>query len=226
MDGGSAEAWLIPYTQQLRSRLPSPQFLITHAPVSTWFSDQPGRFPGGGYLFVDKQVGNLIDWYNTQFYKSVPVLPPLSLILTQCNSQGAGEYSDCGTLLYHSNKYPHASLFEIAANGVPLNKVVVGKPGSFAGAFNGFMDTSTLNNCMTQAEGYGYEGGLAVYEYTYAPYNFVAAVRPSLPLSLSLSRTRTDECTLQSWPTGIKSAAAYRRWLEGPTPARSTRQRR
>lgn len=195
MDGGSAEAWLILYTEQLRSRLPSPRFLITHAPVSTWFSDQVGRFPGGGYLHVDKQVGNLIDWYNTQFYKSVLLLslPPL-IILIRCYSQGAGEYSDCGTLLYHSNKYPHASLFEIAANGVPLNKIVVGKPGSFAGAFNGYMDTSTLNNCMTQAEGYGYEGGLAVYEYTYAPYQFVAEVGSSLSLSLlSSSLFCTDD---------------------------------
>jgi hypothetical protein len=31
MNGGTAEAWLITFTQALRSALPSGQYLITHA---------------------------------------------------------------------------------------------------------------------------------------------------------------------------------------------------
>ena len=31
MDGGTAEAWLISFTTQLRSQLPAGQYIITHA---------------------------------------------------------------------------------------------------------------------------------------------------------------------------------------------------
>ena len=41
-------------------------YIVTHAPVAPWFS--PGKYPNGAYLTVDQTVGNLIDWYNVQFY--------------------------------------------------------------------------------------------------------------------------------------------------------------
>ncbi|KAI0924722.1 hypothetical protein AcW2_005518 [Taiwanofungus camphoratus] len=63
-DAGTAEAWLVTFTQQLRSQLPEGQYIITHAPVAPWFS--PNMWTGGGYLYVDQQVGDIIDWYNIQ----------------------------------------------------------------------------------------------------------------------------------------------------------------
>lgn len=35
---GSAENWLITFTQTLRAALPAGQYIITHAPVAPWFS--------------------------------------------------------------------------------------------------------------------------------------------------------------------------------------------
>ncbi|KAG9312464.1 hypothetical protein JVU11DRAFT_6848 [Chiua virens] len=60
--GGSAESWLITFTQQLRQNLPQGQYILTHARGS--FS--PSMWSGGGYLAIDKSVGALIDWYNIQ----------------------------------------------------------------------------------------------------------------------------------------------------------------
>ena len=42
------------------------EYIVTHAPVAPWFS--PGKFPSGAYLTIDQTVGDLIDWYNIQFY--------------------------------------------------------------------------------------------------------------------------------------------------------------
>lgn len=36
MDGGTAEAWLISFTTQLRSQLPAGQYIITHARGSSY----------------------------------------------------------------------------------------------------------------------------------------------------------------------------------------------
>ncbi|KAF8659839.1 hypothetical protein AX16_001724, partial [Volvariella volvacea WC 439] len=135
---GRAETWLINFTRQLRSQLPAPDFIITHAPVAPWFS--PTGWGGGGYLRVHREVGSLIDWYNVQFY-----------------NQGVNEYTTCDNLLNRSsNTWPQTSIFEIAANGVPLSKIVIGKPAGTGDANNGFMSTSTLASCLAQAKNRGW----------------------------------------------------------------------
>ncbi|KAF8967624.1 glycoside hydrolase superfamily [Flammula alnicola] len=120
---GKAEAWLASFTTQLRNQLPAGTFILTHAPVAPWFS--PGKFGGGAYLTVDSTVGNLIDWYNVQFY-----------------NQGSSEYTTCtGLLTTSSNTWPQSALFQIANSGIPLSKLVIGKPGISSDASNGFMST-------------------------------------------------------------------------------------
>lgn len=52
--------WLITFTQALRKKLPAEQFTISHAPVAPWFSDS---YKDGGYLAINKAVGDAIDWY-------------------------------------------------------------------------------------------------------------------------------------------------------------------
>ena len=61
---GSAENWLITFTQQLRTLLPQGQYIISHAPLAPWFA--PNLWGGGGYLKVHNSVGSLVDWYNVQ----------------------------------------------------------------------------------------------------------------------------------------------------------------
>ena len=62
MNGGTAEAWLITFTQSLRSALPSGQYIITHAPVAPWFAP---IYTAGAYTKVNSEVGDLIDWVSS-----------------------------------------------------------------------------------------------------------------------------------------------------------------
>ena len=74
--------WLVTLTKELRKQLPVGDYILTHArmsyailvhaivliayvAVAPWF--QKG-YSGGGYLSVHQQAGDLIDWYNIQFY--------------------------------------------------------------------------------------------------------------------------------------------------------------
>ncbi|GBE86455.1 predicted protein [Sparassis crispa] len=50
-DAGTAEAWLVTFTQQLRTQLPEGQYILTHAPVAPWFG--PNIWTNGGYLQID-----------------------------------------------------------------------------------------------------------------------------------------------------------------------------
>ncbi|KIK62594.1 glycoside hydrolase family 18 protein [Collybiopsis luxurians FD-317 M1] len=158
---GSAEAWLATFTTQLRSQLPEGQFIITHAPVAPWFS--PGKFGGGAYLTVEATVGNLIDWYNVQFY-----------------NQGDTEYTTCaGLLTKSSSTWPNSALFQIAASGVPLSKLVVGKPAGPNDASNGFMTTSLLASCLEEAKNMGWSAGASTWEYPNGNTTWIRQVRAS-----------------------------------------------
>ncbi|KAK2463523.1 hypothetical protein APHAL10511_004274 [Amanita phalloides] len=147
---GSAENWLIVFTRTLRSRLPVGQYIITHAPVAPWF--EPDRWYGGGYLAIDSAVGHLIDWYNIQFY-----------------NQGTSEYITCPGLLTKSSKrWPKTTVFQIAANGVPMSKIVIGEPATAADADNGYMDPSIMSSCLSQAKDQEWTGGVMTWQYPHA----------------------------------------------------------
>lgn len=156
---GLAEMWLISFTKQLRTQLPQGEYILTHAPVAPWFS--PNKFAGGGYLKIHATVGSLIDWYNIQFY-----------------NQGSSEYTTCASLLTaSSDTWPGTSVFQIASNGVPLNKIVIGKPATTTDAINGYMSTSTLAKCLQQAKQQGWTGGIAVWQYIRAKSEWITAAR-------------------------------------------------
>ncbi|KAI0705198.1 glycoside hydrolase family 18 protein [Cytidiella melzeri] len=158
---GAAESWLISFTQQLRTQLPVGQYILTHAPVAPWFST--GIWGGGGYLKVHSEVGSLIDWYNVQFY-----------------NQGTTEYTTCaGLLTTSSSTWPNSALFQISASGVPLSKLVIGKPATSSDASNGYMSTSTLASCVSQAKNKGWTGGVMVWEFPDAASSWITAVRAS-----------------------------------------------
>ncbi|KAF8435382.1 glycoside hydrolase family 18 protein [Boletus edulis BED1] len=181
---GAAESWLISLTRQLRARLPQGQYILSHAPVAPWFS--PNVWSGGGYLGVHKSVGSLIDWYNVQFY-----------------NQGATEYTTCSGLLKASSSiWPETALFQIAANGVSLNKLVIGKPGTAGDASNGYMSTSTLASCVAQARSNGWNAGVMVWEYPHVGSSWINAVRGhTWPLAGSI-----DPVTPPSTPNATASA--------------------
>ncbi|KAF7370558.1 Glycoside hydrolase family 18 protein [Mycena sanguinolenta] len=157
---GKAEEWLISFTTQLRTILPQGQYIITHAPVAPWFS--PNIWGGGGYLRVNEAVGSLIDWYNVQFY-----------------NQGVSEYTTCtGLLTASSSTWPESALFQIGASGVPLSKLVIGKPAT-GDANSGFMDPATLATCVAQAKNEGWTAGAMAWEWPDAAASWISTVRGS-----------------------------------------------
>jgi len=160
-NGGTTKAvdWLVSFTKQLRSQLPAGQYIITHAPVAPWFEK---GYQGGGYLAVDTAVGSLIDWYNIQFY-----------------NQGVSQYTTCDNLLNTSGgSYPGSSVFEISANGVPLNKLVIGKPAVAANApSGGYVDPATLSTCVSQAAAKGWKAGVMNWEYPDGDAAWISTVR-------------------------------------------------
>ncbi|KAI0034855.1 glycoside hydrolase family 18 protein [Vararia minispora EC-137] len=156
---GTAEEWLMSFTKQLRSQLPQGQYILSHAPVAPWFKKD--TWSGGGYLAVDQAVGNLIDWYNIQFY-----------------NQGSMEYTTCDGLLTASGgSWPGTSLFEIAANGVSLSKLVIGKPAQASDASNGYIAPATLAGCLVQAKSKGWGAGVMTWEYPQANSSWIQTVR-------------------------------------------------
>ncbi|KAF8159455.1 glycoside hydrolase [Crassisporium funariophilum] len=156
---GKAEAWIASFTTQLRKNLPQGSFILTHAPVAPWFS--PGKFGGGAYLKVHQTVGSLIDWYNVQFY-----------------NQGSNEYTTCsGLLTTSSGTWPQSALFQIANSGVPLSKLVIGKPATAVDASNGFMSTASLATCVAQAKAKGWNAGVMVWEFPNAAATWIQQVR-------------------------------------------------
>lgn len=73
-------------------------------------------------------------------------------------TEGSSEYTTCsGLLTKSSSTWPESALFQIAnSGGVPLSKLVIGKPGIASDADNGFMSTSTLASCVQQATEQGW----------------------------------------------------------------------
>jgi len=188
--GGSVETWLISFTKQLRTQLPQGEYILSHAPVAPWFS--PTMWSGGGYLAVDKSVGSLIDWYNVQFY-----------------NQGATEYTTCAGLLTASTSaWPETALFQIAANGVSLDKLVIGKPATASDASNGYIAPATLASCVSEAAADGWNAGVMVWQYPDATSSWIETVRGSTwPVSGSSASTTTTT-TASSTSTGTSGSCA------------------
>jgi hypothetical protein len=86
-----------------------------------------------------------------------PLLYVAPTNLTLVNLEGSTEYATCSGLLTNSSSsWPGTALFEIAANGVALDKLVIGKPADATSASNGFIEPSTLAGCVAQAQKKGW----------------------------------------------------------------------
>lgn len=64
----------------------------------------------------------------------------------------------------------------VAANGVILDKIIIGKPAIAADANDGYIPTAALRTCIAQAQQGGYQGGLALWQYPDQVSNYVAQV--------------------------------------------------
>lgn len=103
---------------------------------------------------MHSEVGDLIDWYNIQFYnrKSANYCLPLPPLIS-CALEGATEYvTPEGLLTASSSTWPNTAVFQIHASGVPLHKIVIGKPATSGDAASGYMDTDTLASSLERAK--------------------------------------------------------------------------
>lgn len=138
MNKGKGEDWLIKCTKTIRDILPKGDYILTHAPQAPYFVGKP-KYPSGGYQYVNQEVGHLIDWYNVQFY-----------------NQGDTTY-DSYELLFIDAKYGDwkgTAVKQIHENaGVPLEKIVVGKPCLPKDASNtGYVPQATLHDWGLRAQ--------------------------------------------------------------------------
>jgi len=135
MNAGKGEAWLIAITKKLRQELPKSQgYIISHAPQAPYFMGPP-NYPAGGYLAVDKAVGGLIDFYNVQFY-----------------NQGSSAYTNYETLFQQSDGWStNTAIMQMQKAGIPLSRIVIGKPVSSADASNtGYIPIDQLTAILAQ----------------------------------------------------------------------------
>lgn len=137
---------------------------MTHAPQAPYFIGQP-RYPHGAYVAVHAAVGDLIDWYNVQFY-----------------NQGNSQYNTYQELFVHSTgSFPGTAVKNIHEDaGVPLEKIVIGKPVGPGDATNtGLVDALSLGQWAAQGrQELGWEAGIMTWQYASDSYgNFVKSFR-------------------------------------------------
>jgi chitinase len=152
LESGKGEDWLIQCTKAARKVLPVGDYILSHAPQGPYFMGT-SKYPNGGYLEVEKEVGNLIDFYNVQFY-----------------NQGTTSYDTYDSLFVKSNGWATTtSVKELIAQGIPAQKIVLGKPASSAGAVNsGFVNPTNLKSFIASAKnaGINWNAGVMTWQYS------------------------------------------------------------
>ncbi|ORX37948.1 glycoside hydrolase superfamily [Kockovaella imperatae] len=147
MNNDQAESWIITFQQTLRQQL-GDGYLISHAPVAPWFTSA-NVYAAGAYVNIWQTVGDTIDFLNLQFYNQGDI------------------YTDCQSLIFDSGSdWPDTSVMQINSYaGVPLDKIVIGKPNSPNAADNGYMSPDDLATCVSQAVNQGWNGGVMFWEW-------------------------------------------------------------
>jgi hypothetical protein len=126
---GSAEKWLIDFTKRLRELLPSHK--IIHTVESRLL--RPSVYPNGGYIKINAEIGQMIDFYNIRFFGNAN-----SSYLT---------YDDL--FIKAPSSYANTSVKEISQQGFSLDKIVVGKT-TVAGV-SGAVTDGTLRDWANKA---------------------------------------------------------------------------
>jgi len=125
----------------LSAKVDNKSLLFTHAPQAPYFSRK--HYSEKGYYKVEQEIGDLIAWYNVQFY-----------------NQEEDTY-DTYESLFIESQYPFVNTAYkeiIEMDGVPLSKLVLGKPATVADASNtGYVAPAELGKiCLEAKEKLGY----------------------------------------------------------------------
>jgi chitinase len=148
MNKGEGEAWLVEFTRAVRSVIPN--HILSHAPQAPYFKSE--HYRNGAYITVHQQVGHLIDFYMVQFYNQVDT-----------------RYDSFEELFLHATgpDFSGTAVKEIAARGIPLKKLVVGKPILPSDASNtGYVPQEKLGKWAEQAyDELGWFAGIGHWQY-------------------------------------------------------------
>jgi len=143
---GTAINWLVACSLEARNILGDDR-LISHAPQAPYLGTWAG--PAMGYTAVYRQIPQAIDFLNIQFY-----------------NQG-NLYSSYETLFVSNPSMPQTSIKEMNANGIPYEKLVVGKPITTGDASNGWADPCILYKWGLHAyTEFGWKAGYMGWMYT------------------------------------------------------------
>ena len=147
MNAGTGVPWLITFQRKLAELLPG--YIITHAPQGPYFKGS--HYQHKGYVGVDQQVGNTIDFYTVQFY-----------------NQGDTKYDSYTELFTRATGYfSGTSVKEIIAQGVPSEKIVVGKAAAAQDIMNtGLVSITELGQWGAQAyREFGWSAGYMFWQF-------------------------------------------------------------
>jgi len=132
--------WVATATNAARAILPSPK-LITHAPQTPYFDD---RF----------------DYGYTKIYKAAPSID--YLLIQYYNNDNPVTYAQIFTT---GDSGKLNSIKQISNQGIPLNKLVLGKPVN-SGDGNQWLSASQLNSIIKQAKtNLGWTGGVMGWQW-------------------------------------------------------------
>lgn len=94
------------------------------------------------------------------------VSPMVSLVLINAFHIDNDEYTTCnGLITKSSSKFPKSSVLEIAASGVSINKIVIGKPvGKTDAPSGGLMTPATIGQCVALAKKSQWSAGIMGFE--------------------------------------------------------------
>lgn len=161
-------AWFVDLITTTRSILGENK-VISMAPLPPWFgpigmpkcttaNEQNCTWvgPSGGLTAVYKEVGQEIDYFFAQFYNQ-----------GVCYTTEEGLFTASGPSCTTGGAYyPYTSVKEIADGGIPLTKIVVGKPVDERAAGSGYVDPATLHTWFQGAgKAINWNTGFGIWEW-------------------------------------------------------------
>jgi len=145
-EDGTAISWLVACSLAARQVLGNER-LISHAPQGPYLGTWAGN--ARGYVAVYKQASEAIDFFNIQFY-----------------NQG-NLYNSYETLFLKNPEMEETSVKEMNENGIPFEKMVIGKPITTGDASNGYVDPCTLYKWGLRAKKeFGWKAGFMGWMYS------------------------------------------------------------
>ncbi|GHB31149.1 hypothetical protein GCM10007094_19520 [Pseudovibrio japonicus] len=116
--GYDAPTFLTDLSKALKSKLPEGQNFVTHAPQAPYFyGGAPGTYTQV-YVDVAKGAGDAVDLYNIQYYNN-------DWYVGTTAEEETGKVA--GTVPVDGQTFP-SSIMGIASTGVPISKLILGKP--------------------------------------------------------------------------------------------------